>query len=116
MQWYYEGNEPLEVVVSSFAYQLGFGADSPVRSEVVDPKLSGKLENKSDLLNFNTSTIKEKARTIQYRLSAGSTTASGHGSGYMGNFNGMDVRIINMPEVFKSRLHYMSNNTVKDLS
>ena len=114
--WYYEGNEPIEVVMSTFAYQIGFGGDSAVRSEVVDPKLAGKLENKSDLLNFNDDKLTEKTRTIQYKLSTGSKNAPSSGSNYMGTFNDIKVVIPGMTDVFKSRVHYMGNNTVQDLN
>lgn len=114
--WYYEGNEPIEVVMSTFAYQIGFGGDSAVRSEVVDPKLAGKLENKSDLLNFSDDKLTEKTRTIQYKLSSGSKNAPSSGSNYMGTFNNIKVVIPGMTDVFKSRVHYMGNNTVQDLN
>lgn len=114
--WYYEGNEPIEVVMSTFAYQIGFGGNNTVRSEVIDPKLVGKLDNKGDLLNFNDDKLTEKTRTIQYKLSSGSDKAKTSGANYMGTFNGIKVVIPGMTDVFKSRLHYMGNNTVQDLN
>lgn len=114
--WYYEGNEPIEVVMSTFAYQIGFGGNNAVRSEVVDPKLAGKLEHKGDLLNFDDATLAQKTRTVQYKLSAGSKNAPSSGANYMGTFNGVKVVIPGMADVFKSRLHYMGNNTVQDLN
>ena len=102
--------------MSTFAYQIGFGGDSAVRSEVVDPKLAGKLENKSDLLNFSDDKLTEKTRTIQYKLSTGSKNAPSSGSNYMGTFNDIKVVIPGMTDVFKSRVHYMGNNTVQDLN
>lgn len=115
-EWYFEGNEPIEVVMSTFAYQLGFGGAYSVRSEVIDPKLTGKLENKADLLNFATDTLDEKTRTVQYRTSAGSSVAPSSGANYMGEFNGIKVRVPSMENVLTSRVHYMGNNTVKDLN
>ena len=114
--WYYEGNEPIEVVMSTFAYQLGFGGTYSVRTEVVDTKLTGKLENKGDLLNFNKDTLEQKTRSIQYRTSKGSSVAPSSGANYMGDFNGIKVRIPDMDTVFTSGVHYMGNNTVKDLN
>ena len=114
--WYYEGNEPIEVVMTTFAYQIGFGGANTVRSEVVDPKLVGTLDNKGDLLNFEDDKLNAKTRTIQYKLSSGSANAMGNGANYMGTFNNIKVVIPGMTDVFKSRLHYMGNNTVQDLN
>ena len=104
------------MVMSTFAYQIGFGGNNAVRSEVVDPKLAGKLEHKGDLLNFDDATLAQKTRTVQYKLSAGSKNAPSSGANYMGTFNGVKVVIPGMTDVFKSRLHYMGNNTVQDLN
>ena len=114
--WYYEGNEPIEVVMTTFAYQIGFGEANTVRSEVVDPKLVGALDNKGDLLNFEDDKLNAKTRTVQYKLSSGSANAMGSGANYMGTFNNIKVVIPGMTDVFKSRLHYMGNNTVQDLN
>ena len=102
--------------MSTFAYQIGFGGNNAVRSEVIDPKLVGKLDNKGDLLNFDDDKLTEKTRTIQYKLSSGSDKAKTSGANYMGTFNGIKVVIPGMTDVFKSRLHYMGNNTVQDLN
>ena len=113
--WYYEAHDGLEVVETIGAAQVGFGGSSPIRSETVDPKLTGKLANRDDTLNFNSATINEKTRTVQYRMSASPTTKPGL-AGYIGTFNGMDITVPTMNNVMRTRLHYMGNNTVMDLN
>ena len=113
--WYYEAHDGLEVVETIGAAQVGFGGSSPIRSETVDPKLTGKLANRDDTLNFNSATINEKTRTVQYRMSASPTTKPGV-AGYIGTFNGMDITVPTMNNVMRTRLHYMGNNTVMDLN
>ena len=97
------------------AAQVGFGGDAPIRSEVVDTKLTGKLENRDDTLSFDSSKLDEKTRTVQYRMSASPTTKPGV-AGYIGTFNGLDITVPSMNRVMRTRLHYMGNNTVMDLN
>ena len=113
--WYYEAHDGIEVVETMGAAQVGFGGSSPIRSETVDPKLTGKLENKSDILNFDSAKLDEKTRTVQYRMSASPTTKPGV-AGYIGTFNGVDITVPSMNKVMRTRLHYMGNNTVMDLN
>ena len=113
--WYYEAHDGLEVVETMGAAQVGFGGDAPIRSEVVDTKLTGKLENRDDTLNFDSSKLDEKTRTVQYRMSASPTTKPGV-AGYIGTFNGLDITVPSMNRVMRTRLHYMGNNTVMDLN
>lgn len=113
--WYYEAHDGIEVVETMGAAQVGFGGSSPIRSETVDPKLTGKLENRDDTLNFNDATLNQKTRTVQYRMSASPTTKPGV-AGYIGTFNGLDITVPSMNKVMRTRLHYMGNNTVMDLN
>ena len=57
-----------------------------------------------------------KQEQYNIKLSAGSKNAPSSGANYMGTFNGVKVVIPGMTDVFKSRLHYMGNNTVQDLN
>ena len=114
--WYYEAHDGLEVVESMGFMQVGFNpSDKAVRSEVVDPKLTGKLENRDDTLNFNDATLNEKTRTVQYKMSSSPTTNPNE-PGYVGEFNGEPIVIPQISEILKTRLHYMGNNTVMDLN
>ena len=114
--WYYEAHDGLEVVEMTAAFHLGFGKDNAVRSEVADVKLTGKLDNKGDILNFDSSKLNEKTRTVQYRMSAAPANASCDKAGYIGTFNGKEIRVDKMHMVMRSRLYYMGNNTVMDLN
>ncbi len=113
--WYYEAQDGIEVVETSAKMQIVFGdanGRAEVRSEVVDPKLCGKLDDHSDIINFD----EDKTRTVQYRMSDKSEAALSKGSGYIGTFNGMDICLSGMNSVMRTRLTYMSNNTVMDLN
>nr|DAS80220.1 MAG TPA: hypothetical protein [Caudoviricetes sp.] len=113
VRWYYEAQDGIEVVETLGRAQLGFtdGNGKPNnRSEVADTKLSGKLESHGDIISGD----KDKTRTVQYRMSAapmGSDKAY-----YIGSFNGVDITVNGLNDAFKSRLYYMSNNTVMDLN
>ena len=113
VRWYYEAQDGIEVVETLGRAQLGFtdGNGKPNnRSEVADTKLSGKLESHGDIISGD----KDKTRTVQYRMSAapmGSDKAY-----YIGSFNGVDITVSGLNDAFKSRLYYMSNNTVMDLN
>lgn len=114
--WYYEAHDGIEVVESMGFMQVGFDPrDKAIRSEVVDPKLTGKLENRDDTLNFNSATLNQKTRTVQYKMSSAPTTNPGE-PGYVGEFNGEPIIIPQISEILKTRLHYMGNNTVMDLN
>lgn len=114
--WYYEAQDGIDVVEMTAAFHLGFGKDNAVRSEVADVKLTGKLDNKGDILNFDSSKLNEKTRTVQYRMSAAPANASCDKAGYIGTFNGKEIRVDKMHMVMRSRLYYMGNNTVMDLN
>jgi hypothetical protein len=114
-KWYYEAQDGIDVVETSAKMQIIFGdanGRAEVRSEVVDPKLCGKLDDHSDIINFD----EDKTRTVQYRMSDKSLAAPDKSAGYIGTFNGMDICLSNMNSVMRTRLSYMSNNTVMDLN
>lgn len=114
--WHYEAHDGIEVVETLGIMQVGFDFNKePIRSEVVDPKLTGELENRDDTLNFNDDTIEEKTRTVQYKMSSSPTTKPDI-PGYVGKFNGESIIIPQISEILKTRLHYMGNNTVMDLN
>lgn len=114
--WYYEAQDGIDVVEMTAAYHLGFGKDNAIRSEVADVKLTGKLDNKGDILNFEESTLNEKTRTVQYRLSGAPANVECEKAGYIGTFNGKEIRVDKMHMVMRSRLYYMGNSTVMDLN
>ena len=49
-------------------------------------------------------------------MSAAPANASCDKAGYIGTFNGKEIRVDKMHMVMRSRLYYMGNNTVMDLN
>lgn len=115
-KWYNEGFEEVGLYEVRLAYKLGFGGAEPVRSAALNIKLSGLLENKSDLYNFSDSSIKEKARTFKFYTSRQSNAAeaSGKGNGYIGTYEGQDIIVPSIHGLLQSKLFYTSNGTVTD--
>ena len=116
--WYTEAFDGIEVIESCYAVQLGFGNNTLIRSSVLDPMLTGTLENKSDILNFDKDTLKEKTRTMQFRTSYKSSLSEAQSkpNGWIGDLNGEPVIINGIDNVLKSRLFYTGNSTVMDLN
>lgn len=116
VKWYNEGFEEVGLYEVRMAYKLGFGGAEPVRSAALNIKLSGLLENKSDLYNFSDSSIKEKARTFKFYTSRQSNAAeaSGKGNGYIGTYEGQDIIVPSIHGLLQSKLFYTSNGTVTD--
>ena len=115
--WYNEGFDGIEVVYRQWGVQLGFGNGDTVRSCALDTKLTGKLNDRRDLYNFNTESLNEKTRTSMFQISARSTSsiASGKAPGYIGTIDGLDIRN-NMATSMYSKLFYIPNANVTDLN
>lgn len=116
--WYTEAFDGIEVIESGYAVQLGFGNDAPIRSSVLDPMLTGTLENKSDILNFDKDKLNEKTRTLQFRTSYKSSLSESKSkpNGWIGDLNGEPVIINGIDNLLKSKLFYTGNSTVMDLN
>lgn len=118
--WYNEAFDGMTIINRRWAIQLGFdgSASDKLRSVALDTRLTGLLENRSDLYNFDASTISEKARTSLFKTSAKSSSgqASSKPNGFIGSLNGMDIQINGVEDMFKSKLFYIPNATVNDLN
>lgn len=117
-KWYNEAFEDIKVIENYSAYKLGFGDGQDTRSSVLDTKLTGKLEERRDLYNFDESTLVEKTRTSQFKTSAKSTEASvsGKAPGYIGSLDGLDIVIPNIENLMTSKLFHIPNANVTDLN
>lgn len=115
--WYNEAFDGIEIIYRQWAVQLGFGNGQDARSSVLDTKLTGKLEDRRDLYNFDEGSLADKTRTSQFKTSARSTdgSANGKANGYIGSLDGMDIRN-NMAASMYSKLFYIPNANVTDLN
>lgn len=116
--WYTEAFDGVEIVETGYAVQVGLGGDAPIRAAVLDPKLTGELDNKSDILNFKSDTLKQKTRTFQYRTSYRSTLpeAQSKPNGWIADLGGEEIILRGMDNVLRSKLWYTGNSTVMDLN
>lgn len=113
--WYNEGFT-MYVYENDFAYKVGFGASNPIRSAALNVNVNGVLDNRDDMFNADPDKADEKARTLQFRTSTQSTSdlGRGKGAGYVGTFDGMDIILPNIDDLFTTKLFYTSNTTVHD--
>lgn len=120
--WYNEAYDGISVIVADLRYSLGFKNPSSVRSVVLDTLLTGKVENKQDLYNFEDSTLEEKLRTSCFITSESSAVTNTKKDGYLGSFKAKEDNLsldlfISKPELlFYSKLFYIPNATVSDLN
>lgn len=118
--WYNEGFE-IGCIEERAAFRLGFGkslnggSSEEIRSAALNIKLAGQLDSKSDLYNMED---KNKTRTFKFYTSSKSTCAeaAGESAGWIGNFEGEEVIVPGIHELFTSKLFYTSNGTVNDLN
>lgn len=131
--WYNEAFDGVNVLYSYLSYDIGFGSGiegSPGaggkgtarRSAVLDTKLTGKLDNKSDLYNFNEEKRDEKVRssmilTGQTGIEGGLMAPTGEmGTLTLKNGNTITVKLGNMPIFAYSKMFYLPNANVSDLN
>lgn len=113
-KWYNEGFDSILVVENGFSFKVGFGGTHPIRGSVLDTKLCGKLDSRSDLYNYEET---DKIRTSVFRTSDRSTSAvAGKAPGYVGTIHGLDVSIPSMKYLFTSKFFLIPNATVTDLN
>lgn len=107
--WYNEAFDGIEVLCNEWLLQIGIDGK---RTSVLDPKLCGTLDSRSDTYN------KDKFRTSQFKLSSKSSSIKAHGkpAGYIGTLDGMVLRFNGISDLYKSKLFYIPNTTVKDLN
>lgn len=102
-RWYNEAFDGIYVVRQQTNIQVGF---SGVKTLALDPNLTPPSNSKADLFT--------KAFVSQYKAESSSSTASGSSPGYLANFKGADIRLMNMGEIFSSKKFYIPNALVTD--
>ena len=104
--WYNEAWDGVMVVKTDTVYDVGF--NKPVtRSAALDPKLTPVKASTSDIFN--------KAYISQFRLNQKSAIHTNRPDGYVARFNGTDIIIPDMHNMYQSRPFYIPNATVMDL-
>lgn len=141
-QWYNEAFDGITVLMTYMSYDIGYGksiADGPnntgiaipSRTAVLDVRLSGKQDSKSDLYNFDELTANNKVRSTMFVTAKISDTVlpgvknDGYvvpqdPDGYFGTLrlhNGevWDITIPDMRCFAYSKMFYIPNATVMDL-
>ncbi len=141
-QWYNEAFDGITVLMTYMSYDIGYGksiADGPnntgiaipSRTAVLDVRLSGKQDSKSDLYNFDELTANDKVRSTMFVTAKISDTilpgvkndgyvAPQDPDGYFGTLrlhNGevWDIVIPDMRCFAYSKMFYIPNATVMDL-
>lgn len=104
--WYNEAFDGICVLKTDNIMDIGFKM-APVKSNVLDVKLCPLKKSKSDAFM--------KFYVSQFRLNEKSYTRTGKGNGYLGTFNGVDISIPQMENMYKSKKFYIPNATVMDL-
>lgn len=116
--WYNEGFE-VHMIENKYAVQLGFDKDhEPQRSNALNIQANGKLQNRQDMYNGESSTLKEKARTYRFQISPRTTAAEGasHNVAWIGNFGDVEIFMPGIQHLMQSKLFVTSNTTVMDLN
>lgn len=141
-RWYNEAFDGVSVLMSYLSYDIGFGksiVDGPgkgqeastTRLSVLDPRLSGRLDYKGDLYNFDEATADDKVRSTMFVTAKVTDTQIpgelNHGyvipqepDGYFGTYrlkNGeqWNIMLPDMKCFAYSKMFYIPNATVMDL-
>ena len=140
--WYNEAFSGVSVLMSYLSYDIGFGKSIvdgpsssayplPSRTAVLDIRLSGRLDYKGDLYNFDEATADEKVRSTMFvtakisdkqipgPLNTGYVEPQ-EPDGYFGTYklkNGeqWDIKLPDMKCFAYSKMFYIPNATVMDL-
>lgn len=107
--WYNEAFDGIEVLVNEWTLEIGIDGK---RTSVLDPKLCDSIESRTDAYNA------DKLRTSQFKVSTKSSSsfAIGKQEGYVGTLGKMVLRFNGINNLYKSKLFYIPNATVKDLN
>lgn len=105
-QWYNEAWDGLCVVKTDTVLDIGFKAP-PTRSVALDVKLCPPKASTSDVFT--------KYYVSQFRLNEKSYIRTGHPDGFVARFNGIDIIIPEMHNMYVSRKFYIPNATAMDL-
>lgn len=106
-KWYNEAFDGYYMVVQQAYYKVGINIPK-LRQAVLDPNFCPAKSSTSDV--FST------AYASQFRLNEKSSVAEDKEDGYLGTFEDMTVIIPNLPMMMYSRIFYIPNANVQDLS
>lgn len=109
-RWYNEAWDGLSVVMTETLFQVGF-KEPAVRAAVLDPKLVGKIDSKSDLYNYKDA---KKVRSSIFRTAINNNV--NNKSRWIATWGETKVDIIlkNIENMFISKPFYIPNATVQD--
>lgn len=113
--WYNEAFDGVSVLVTDYVYDIGFASDSSVRSTVIDTKLLGKADSKSDLYSFEEDDIRSLVFLTTKKQNNKTTgyVATLEGDGAMQPVN---VVIKNIEYFAFTKIFYINNFSVSDLN
>lgn len=108
-KWYNEAFDGIMVVRKCTTLDVGFN-NTAKRTSSVDPNLMPKNKGVGDL--FSTAYLSQ-FRCNEY---SDSPIAAGKGNGYIGTFQGKDIYLEHMEDMYKSKKWYIPNVSVQDLN
>lgn len=110
--WYNEAIDSMELHVYTQIFTLGFAKPFDVRTSVLDPKLVGYQESKSDLYNFKDP---DKVRSSIYMTDYdGLRDPDGWAILATWGDENSQITMQNVPYLFQSKIFYIPNATVMD--
>lgn len=118
--WYNECFDGVSVLVTDYVYDIGFAADSSVRSTVIDTKLLGKATSKSDLYSFE----EDDMRSLVFMTTERTTSSreSNNSKGFIATLEGfgtmkpVSVYIKEIQYLAFTKIFYINNFSVSDLN
>ena len=118
--WYNECFDGVSVLVTDYVYDIGFAADSSVRSTVIDTKLLGKATSKSDLYSFE----EDDMRSLVFMTTERTTSSRefNNSKGFIATLEGFgtmkpaSVYIKEIQYLAFTKIFYINNFSVSDLN
>ena len=111
-RWYNEAWDGLSVIMTEYTFEVGFKQPG-VRTSVLDPKLVGKIESKSDIYNFKDAT---KVRSSIFRTAINNNiNGKPRWVATWGDTN-VDIILKGIENMLISKPFYVPNATVQDLN
>jgi hypothetical protein len=104
--WYNEAWDGFAVCKVETVYNVGF-KDPAVRSAAIDTKITPTKTSQADLFT--------KAYVSGFKTNNKSTIRVNKPDGYVGSFEGKDIILPDMSNMYVSRKFYIPNATVQDL-
>lgn len=112
-KWYNEAIDSLELHVYTQIFTLGFKEPFSTRSSVLDPKLIGQQDSKSDLYNYDDNS---KVRSSVYLTYSKPTNQTQDGVFATWGESNTAIILPRLPYLFQSKIFYIPNATVQDLN